>query len=40
MARGLDRIWIRFGLWIAATVLVTVIAVVLVLMVAYFMLKG
>ena len=24
MARGLDRIWIRFGLWIAATVLVTV----------------
>ncbi|RYY54086.1 MAG: two-component sensor histidine kinase, partial [Comamonadaceae bacterium] len=24
MARGLDRIWIRFGLIIAATVLVTV----------------
>ncbi len=24
MARGLDRIWVRFGLWIAATVLVTV----------------
>lgn len=23
MARGLDRIWVRFGLWIAATVLVT-----------------
>lgn len=24
MARSLDRIWIRFGLWIAATVLVTI----------------
>jgi len=24
MARGVDRIWVRFGLWIAATVLMTV----------------
>ncbi|MES2184454.1 MAG: ATP-binding protein [Pseudomonadota bacterium] len=24
MARGIDRIWVRFGIWIAATVLVTI----------------